>query len=358
MLGMEALFVVLLIVPIAVVRSDELVIPADKSQVNSWFESHVTAQASLMQVTEASKPKLITVKAGGGGDFKTITEAIDSIPNGNTERVIVSIGPGNYTEKITINRTKPYITLYGDPNDIPVIVYDGTALKYGTVFSGTLTANCDNFTAINLKIVNNAPRPDGKMKLAQAVALRAGGDFQAYYNVKMYGYQDTLCDIKGKHLFKDCYIEGTVDFIFGSGQSLYLNTEIHVIPGDPMALITAQARDNPDDPTGYVFVHCSVTGTGQNAYLGRSWFPYPKVVFAYCDLGDAVHPEGWTNNHQPETSSTVFFGEYNNVGPGADFSKRADFTKKLSDEEVNKFATLAFIDATTWLQPPATPNSI
>lgn len=60
------------------------------------------------------------------------------------------------------------------------------------------------------------------MKLAQAVALRAGGDFQAYYNVKLYGFQDTLCDIKGKHLFKDCYIEGTVDFIFGSGQSLYL----------------------------------------------------------------------------------------------------------------------------------------
>lgn len=80
------------------------------------------------------------------------------------------------------------------------------------------------------------------------------------------------------------------------------NSEIHVIPGDPMALITAQARNDANDPTGYVFVHCSVTGTGQTAYLGRSWFPYPRVVFAYSDLSDVVHPEGWTNNHDPKTN--------------------------------------------------------
>jgi len=60
------------------------------------------------------------------------------------------------------------------------------------------------------------------MELAQAAALRTGGDKASLYNCKMFGFQDTFCDDSGKHFFKDCYIEGTVDFIFGNGKSLYL----------------------------------------------------------------------------------------------------------------------------------------
>lgn len=66
------------------------------------------------------------------------------------------------------------------------------------------------------------------MEGAQAAALRISGDKASFYNVKFHGYQDTLCDDKGKHLFKDCYIEGTVDFIFGSGKSIYL--VIYIFP--------------------------------------------------------------------------------------------------------------------------------
>lgn len=72
------------------------------------------------------------------------------------------------------------------------------------------------------KMQNSAPRPDGKAKGAQAVAMRISGDKAAFYNCKFIGFQDTLCDDKGNHLFKDCYIEGTVDFIFGGATSLYL----------------------------------------------------------------------------------------------------------------------------------------
>jgi pectinesterase len=71
---------------------------------------------------------------------------------------------------------------------------------------------------------NSAPRPNGELKGEQAVALRISGDKSAFYNCRLIGFQDTLCDDKGRHLFKDCYIEGTVDYIFGSGKSLYLVT--------------------------------------------------------------------------------------------------------------------------------------
>lgn len=75
---------------------------------------------------------------------------------------------------------------------------------------------------MNLMVQNSAPRPDGKKSGAQAVAMRITGDKAAFYNCKFLGFQDTICDDKNIHFFKDCLIQGTVDFIFGNGRSLYL----------------------------------------------------------------------------------------------------------------------------------------
>lgn len=68
---------------------------------------------------------------------------------------------------------------------------------------------------------NTAPRPRVGKENAQAVAMRISGDKAAFFNCKFHGFQDTLCDDKGRHFFKDCFIRGTVDFIFGYGRSLY-----------------------------------------------------------------------------------------------------------------------------------------
>ncbi|PIN08953.1 Pectinesterase, partial [Handroanthus impetiginosus] len=327
-------------------------------QLDSWFNRNVGSLASRKSTLDPAvaaaqeNAKVVKIQPDGSGDFKTITDAINSIPDGNKNRMILSIGQGNYTEKIKIERNKPFVTLYGDPSNMPTLVYDGTAAKYGTVDSATLIVESDFFSAVNLKVVNSAPRPDGKRQGAQAVAMRIDGDGASFYNCKFYGFQDTVCDNRGKHLFKDCYVEGTVDFIFGSGQSLYLNSELHVIPGDNMAMITAHARSDPTEPNGYIFAHCSVTGTGGVAFLGRAWFPSARVVYAYSELSEAVNPEGWSNNFNPETNRTAYFGEYNNKGAGADLQKRVSFVKKMSDADVKPFITLGYIDASKWLLPP------
>ncbi|KAL0282487.1 UNVERIFIED_CONTAM: Pectinesterase 1, partial [Sesamum radiatum] len=219
-----------------------------------------------------------------------------------------------------------FITLYGDPKNMPVMVFDGTAKQFGTLESGTLTVESDYFSAVNLKFVNSAPRPDGKREGAQAVAMKIAGDYASFYNCRFHGFQDTLCDDRGKHFFKDCYVEGTVDFIFGSGQSLYVRTR----------------GRSTTRRTG--IVHCRVTGAGGTAYLSRSWFPYGRVIYAYSQLSEAVHPQGWSNNAQAHTNSTVYFGEYHNEGPGSDPTKRATFAKQLSDAEVKPFLSLAYIE--------------
>lgn len=90
------------------------------------------------------------VNQGGGGDFKTINEAIKSIPTGNTKRVIIKLAPGEYKEKVTIDKKKPFITLMGDPKAMPVLTFDGTAAQYGTVNSASLIILSDYFIAENI----------------------------------------------------------------------------------------------------------------------------------------------------------------------------------------------------------------
>ncbi|KAJ7961864.1 Pectinesterase [Quillaja saponaria] len=340
-----------------VFSDDTKPIDADKSQVSTWFNNNLEGDLKTRldpQLAEAEQGpvKIITVMKNGGGDFKTITEAINSIPNGNTKRVVVKIDGGVYNEKIKIERTKPFITLYGLPNNMPNLTYAGTALQYGTVDSATLIVESDYFVAVNLNIVNTAPRPDGKRKGAQALALRISGDKAAFYNCKLFGFQDTICDDKGKHLFMNCYIEGTVDFIFGNGKSLYVNTTIHVLVEEGFTVITAHARQSPSEDTGYVFVHCSITGTGNGTFLGRAWMTGPRVIFAYTSMDNIVNPAGWTNNFHPERESTVYFGEFKNTGPGSDPKTRVKFVKQLSDAEVKPFISLGYIEGSKWLLPP------
>ncbi|XP_038698038.1 pectinesterase PPME1-like [Tripterygium wilfordii] len=351
-----AFLTTLLISPI-VISDDATPIPADAAQLSGWFTANVKPladrKATLDPALDAAEAGAKVIKVGKtGGEFKTITEAINSIPSGNTKRVIISLGPGEYQEKVKIERTKPFVTLYGAPSDMPTIVFGGTAAEYGTVDSATLIVESDYFVAANIIVKNSAPRPDGERKGAQAVAARISGDKSALYNCKLIGFQDTLCDDKGLHFFKDCFITGTVDFIFGNAKSLYLNTEINVIPEEGFTVITAHARQGNSEDTGYSFVHCKVTGAGKGAYLGRAWMPNPKVIFAFSDLGSAVAPEGWSDNFKPERANTAFFGEYQCKGTGANPAARAKFTKQLAPPQANEFISLAFIQGSKWLLPP------
>lgn len=72
-----------------------------------------------------------------------------------------------------------------------------------------------------LKLKNTAPSPLPGDVGGQAVALRIAGDEAAFFGCGFYGAQDTLHDDAGRHYFGDCFIEGSIDFIFGNARSLY-----------------------------------------------------------------------------------------------------------------------------------------
>ncbi|KAF6174305.1 hypothetical protein GIB67_040798 [Kingdonia uniflora] len=301
--------------------------------------------------------KLIKVRKDGTGDFLTVTDAIKSIPAGNTIRTIIWIGPGIYKEKILVDRFKHFVTFYGSKPVYPTLTFGDNAKKLGTFNSATVIVESNYFQAVNIVFQNSSPEPDGKeLNGGQAVALRISGDKASFYNCKFIGFQDTLCDDKGNHFFTNCYIEGTVDFIFGNGKSLYLNTVINSI-AKGLSAITAQARSTADEKSGFSFVHCNITGTG-NTYLGRAWKQRAKVVFAYTYMGTAVHPEGWNNKGYKDRDKTLSYGEYKNYGPGAATKDRVTYSRTLTDEQAKPYLDQSYVGGASWLLPPPRLNDL
>lgn len=171
----------------------------------------------------------------------------------NSRRVILCIKPGVYREKILIGRSRPFITLLGITTDddddgggsasseAPTITGNDTALISGKTFeSATVAVEADYFRAINIKFENTAEHEIGSKK-GQAVALRISGTKAAFYNCSFYGSQDTLYDHKGLHYFSNCFIQGSVDFIFGYGTSFYENCVLNST-AKKKASVTAQKR--------------------------------------------------------------------------------------------------------------------
>ena len=67
--------------------------------------------------------------SGYTGDFATLQEAIDAIPEGKTTPVTIYLRPGTYREAVRISGDKPYITLVGEgetPEEV-CIAYDNYA---------------------------------------------------------------------------------------------------------------------------------------------------------------------------------------------------------------------------------------
>lgn len=156
-----------------------------------------------------------------------------------------------------------------------------------------------------------------------AVAASIGGDKATFYDCSFRGLQDTLCDYVGRHYFQNCWIEGSTDFIFGFGQSMYENCILSTLAVNnkgTVGYITAQDRDDPRKPRGFVFKYTGVVGSGK-AYLGRAYGRY-STVFYKSYVSDVVTPEGWNAWNNKGHKSQLIYAEDTCRGPGFNPAKR------------------------------------
>jgi pectinesterase len=273
----------------------------------------------------------VVVSQDGKGDFKTIQQAIDHAPPYGNDRLIVEIRPGSYHERVMVPQDKPRVTFLGKDAASTIITYSMSATAAGgTFFSSIVHIEAAEFEAENVTFENSYGVG------SQAVAISIQSDKAEFRKCRFLGWQDTVYANKGRQYFKDCYIAGHVDFIFGNATAFFENCEIHSLGA---GYLTAQSRLAADSSTGYVFYKCNFTGenTGKGVFLGRPWRPYARVVYLDCTLGAHIRPEGWDNWRDAENEKTAWFAEYNSKGPGADAAKRAGWAHTLTAEEAKPF---------------------
>ncbi|XP_011097804.1 pectinesterase QRT1 [Sesamum indicum] len=297
----------------------------------------------------------IVVDKNGGGDSVTVQAAVDMVPENNAHRVKIHILPGVYSEKVHIPKSKPYISLIGyqDKATETVITWhdkasddDGKGGQIGTWNSSSVIVESDYFCAAGITFQNTVVAPIGGQGY-QAVALRIAGDKAVFYKVRFLGSQDTLLDETGTHYFYQCFIQGSTDFIFGNGRSLYQECTLSVV-GNAFA-IAAQSRNSADDDSGFSFVNCTVSGTGP-VYLGRAWGDYSRVIYSYTELDIDIKTEGWSDIGVPSGHSTLVLGEYECRGKGADRGGRVGWSKGMSYKEAKPYLDSTFISGELWLE--------
>lgn len=69
------------------------------------------------------------VAQDGSAQYKDVQTAIDAVPVGNKERVVIEVKPGVYRQPLYIPKTKNLVTLRGSSAEETVLTWDNTANK-------------------------------------------------------------------------------------------------------------------------------------------------------------------------------------------------------------------------------------
>lgn len=309
----------------------------DNTHLNIYGARRVARLAvnALAEAVPALKPYIrdydFVVAKDGSGDFLTVQDAINAVPDfRKNKRTTILVRPGEYKERVIVPECKINISLIGQTG--AVITNDGYASKknslgdeMSTSGSSTCYIYAPDFYAEGITFANTAGR------VGQAVACFVSADRAYFKACRFLGNQDTLYTYgKGcRQYYEDCYVEGTVDFIFGWSTAVFNRCTIHSLG---QGYLTAPSTDK-EQKYGYVFYDCKMTAEPgvESVALSRPWRPYAKAVFIHCDLGGHIAPAGWNNWGKKSNEETVTYAEYQNTGEGARPEARAPYGHQLKD---------------------------
>jgi pectin methylesterase-like acyl-CoA thioesterase len=333
-------------------------------------------------------------------NFATVKEALAAAarmnPKSEAERITIHIAPGIYRAQLMI--ATPYISLVNtDPTqEVKITWYYGVGYDYysvgpdgkynedrafdkylkdkagkfkwgATVF---LTSAAKGFRAENITFENSFNKymtqeelDDGvevtktepsnltvrtadldvtsRAATERAAAMGIEADNVEFYNSKFISNQDTLytgnSDIN--LYFKNSYIEGNTDYIFGDGNAVFDNSILNFTGYSEEAsggYITAAKPSNPNY-AGYLFRNSTITWTESKkqapGYFGRPWGQEAKVKFLDTKLEDSsmIAPQGWTSM-SGSTPDKAGFYEYNTQYNGVPVDTSSRTGKVLTPE--------------------------
>ncbi|XP_027333143.1 pectinesterase-like [Abrus precatorius] len=337
---------------------------AEKTQENvfpSWFSTH---ERKLLQ-SSSVKAQLVVAK-DGSGNFRTVQDALNAAAKRRTmTRFVIYVKKGVYRENIEVAVNNDNIMLIGDGMRNTIIT-SGRSVQDGYTTYSSATAGIDglHFIARDITFQNTAGPHKG-----QAVALRSASDLSVFFRCIIAGYQDTLMAHAQRQFYRQCYIYGTVDFIFGNAAVVFQNCYIFARrPLDGQAnMITAQGRGDPFQNSG-ISIHDSQIRAAPdlrpvvnqyNTFLGRPWQQYSRVVVMKTFMDTLVSPLGWSPwGNSNFAQDTLYYGEYQNYGPGASTTNRVKwpgFHVITSPAEASQFTVSRLLAGPTWLPSTTVP---
>ncbi|MFI6698888.1 pectinesterase family protein [Streptomyces sp. NPDC050509] len=280
-----------------------------------------------------------TVAADGSAQYRTVQAAVDASAAGDT----VSVAKGTYREVINVTTGKKGLTIKGatgNAEDV-VITYDNASgtrkpdgSTYGTAGSATATFSASDLTVTGVTIQNTWLRSEHpEITDTQAVAVNAQGDRQIFRNDRFIAHQDTVLNWapsatgQYRQYFRNSFISGDVDFIFGNATAVYDRVNITLrdrgaAAGGNNGYLSAP-NTNAAKKYGFLITGSTISSSAAaNTFsLGRPWHPTAdavgQLVIRNTALPAAVRIAApWTDFGSFPWKSARFH-EYANTGAGA-----------------------------------------
>ena len=288
----------------------------------------------------------LVVAADGSGDFCTPQGAVDYVSDDNQFPFGIFIRKGTYYGIVNVMADKGHIHFTGEDRKATIIAgRNNDKLNPGRIGRALVSVDGSDFTLENLTVHNLTP-----YRGSQAEALRVNANRCVLKNDEFYSFQDTLL-LSGRVYATNCYVEGDVDFIWGSGTVFFDQCEIKAVHNG----YYLQAR-NPEDRAGYIFNHCKLTAADgvSRCVLARGdldRFPYSSVTFINCQMGPQVPAAGW--EARGGDTSHLQFAEFHSTdadGKLIDVSQRLPASKQLTEAEAAEWSDPAkvFAQHDTW----------
>ncbi|KAH7309880.1 pectinesterase [Stachybotrys elegans] len=329
-----------------------------------YSASTTTSATQSATATATSASNVFTVApTPAAGEYGSVSSAVAALPADGKECTIF-IKAGSYEEQVSITRAGK-VTLRGETDFANDFTQNKVLIKFSRGVSTSLGQNeqtpvmnwkntaGDGLDLYNLNFTNTYPQTSN----TAALAADFFGTKMAAYGCAFSGFQDTLLVNQGVQVFSNCYVDGSVDFIWGYSKAYF--HQCYIASNTAGAYITAQNRPNPSWAGGFVFDRSVITYTPSlttygTTYLGRPWSQYAITVYMNSFLDKHIAPEGWAvwQTSNPQTSN-VLFGEYKNIGPGNWTNSRASFASQLTDAQASQYSLASFIGDATWLNNTA-----
>jgi pectin methylesterase-like acyl-CoA thioesterase len=297
----------------------------------------------------------LTVSADGVADYCTVQGAIDYVPAGNATPTTIHIKNGTYREIVAFSG-KNALTFLGENRKQTILAYpNNNAFSRGR--RGTfMTRNCNDLTLANLTLHNTTPRGGSQ---AETIIL-SGSPTTAHMLITACNFistQDTI-QVNGQAYLSDCYIEGDVDFMWGTGPVFFENC---ICKSTRSKGYFTQIRNRATNH-GYIYSHCTFEGADgiTDNVLSRivpQQFPTSEVVLIDCTLTSAVSPKGWLLDKGATDPKDIHFWEFNSRTPDGqpvDVAGRIPASKQL--KQPDDAETIKNYSNPTWVLGGWTPK--